>query len=181
MLCDCITGVGKEMGMALTDKLGLVVSTSSSEALTAYEHGLDLALRWRGGAMDALHTAVTADPHFALAHCTRAYVGFRMLQVETALDAHQQALALQDSVPTEREHLHVRTVDALARKDRATARTYLDQLVAQYPTDRIALWQLSLMHTAQGTRREALTVARRSLEACPDEPGFQTMTGFFLE
>ena len=156
--------------MALTDRLGLAVSTSSSEALTAYEHGIDLALRWRSGAPDALNTAVTADPHFALAHCTRAYVGFRMLQVETALDAHQHALALQDSVSTEREHLHVQTVDALARKDRATAHTCLDQLVAKYPTDRMALWQLNLMHTARGTRREALAVARRSLEICPDEP-----------
>jgi tetratricopeptide (TPR) repeat protein len=104
-----------------------------------------------------------------------------MGQVETALEAHKHALALRDSVPTEREHLHVQTIDALARNDRATAKTSLDQLVEHSPTDRIALWQLNLMHTAQGTRREALALARRSLAACPDEPVFQTMTGFFLE
>lgn len=167
--------------MALTDRLGLAVSTTSSEALTAYEQGINLALRWRGGAMEALTTAATADPHFALAHCTRAYVGLRMGQVDTVVAAHQQALALQDSVHTEREHMHVQAIDALAHHDRATAQSVLDQLMAQYPTDRIALWQLNLMHTAQGTRREALALARRSLEACPDEPIFQTMTGFFLE
>jgi tetratricopeptide (TPR) repeat protein len=147
----------------------------------AYEQGLGLALRWRGGAMEALTAATTADPHFALAHCTRAYLGLRMGQVDTVVAAHQQVLALQDSVQTEREHLHVQASDALARHDRAAAHTVLDQLVAHYPTDRIALWQLNLMHTVQGTRREALALARRSLEACPDEPVFQTMTGFFLE
>jgi hypothetical protein len=52
--------------MALSDKLGLAVSTSSSETLTAYEQGLALALRWRSGAMDALTTAVVSDPHFTL-------------------------------------------------------------------------------------------------------------------
>lgn len=167
--------------MALTDRLGLAVSTASSEALTAYEQGIDLALRWRSGGMEALTAAADADPYFALAHCTRAYVGLRMGQVDTVVAAHQQALALQDRVQTEREHLHVQAIDALARHDRAAAQTVLDQLIAQYPTDRIALWQLNLMHTAQGTRREALALARRSLEACPDEPIFQTMTGFFLE
>jgi len=167
--------------MALSDRLGLAVSTSSSEALSAYEQGIHLALRWRSGAMDALNTAVASDPHFTLAHCTKAYVGLRMGQVDTALEAHQQALAQQDSVHTEREHLHVQTIDALARNDRATALTYLEQIVAQHPTDRIALWQLNQMQIAQGNYRGGLALARRTLEACPDEPLFQTMTGFFLE
>ena len=54
--------------MAYSDLKGLAVSTSSSEALTAYERGLDLFFRWRGGAMDALNAAVKADPRFVLAH-----------------------------------------------------------------------------------------------------------------
>jgi tetratricopeptide (TPR) repeat protein len=167
--------------MALSDRLGLAVSTASSEALTAYEQGIGLALRWRSGAMDALNTAVASDPHFTLAYCTKAYVGLRMGQVDTAMEAHQQALARQDSVHTEREQLHVQTIDALARNDRATAHAYLDQIVAQHPTDRIALWQLNQMQIAQGNYQGGLALARRTLEACPDEPIFQTMTGFFLE
>ena len=167
--------------MALSDRLGLAVSTSSSEALTAYEQGIDLALRWRSGAMDALNAAVVSDPRFTLAHCTKAYVGLRMGQVDTALEAHQQALTQQDSVQTEREHLHVQTIDALARNDRAMAHTCLEQIVEQHPTDRIALWQLNQMQIAQGNYRGGLALARRSLEACPHEPVFQTMTGFFLE
>ena len=104
-----------------------------------------------------------------------------MGQVDTALEAHQQALTQQDSVQTEREHLHVQTIDALARNDRATAHICLEQIVGQHPTDRIALWQLNQMHIAQGNYRGGLALVRRSLEACPHEPVFQTMTGFFLE
>ena len=61
--------------MACTDVTGLAVSTTSSDALTAYERGVDLFLRWRTGSMEALDAAATSDPHFALASCTRAYIG----------------------------------------------------------------------------------------------------------
>ena len=85
--------------MALSDRLGLALSTSSSEALTAYEQGLDLTLRWRSGAMDALNTAVASDSHFTLAHCTKAYVGLRMGQIDTALEARPAgARPQQDNV-----------------------------------------------------------------------------------
>jgi len=53
--------------------------------------------------------------------------------------------------------------------------------VGQHPTDRIALWQLNQMQITQGNYRGGLVLARRSLEACPHEPVFQTMRGFFLE
>ena len=78
--------------MPLTDRLGLAVSTASSEALTAYEQGTGLALRWRSGAMEALTTAATVDPQFTLAHCTRAYVALRMGQVDTVVAARVRRL-----------------------------------------------------------------------------------------
>ena len=101
--------------MAYSDLKGLAVSTSSSEALHAYERGLDLFLRWRGGAMDALNAAVKADPRFVLAHCARALIAWRMGQVAVASSAHQEVMALADHAHDEREHLHVQTVDALLR------------------------------------------------------------------
>ena len=104
--------------MAYSDLKGLAVSTSSSEALHAYERGLDLFLRWRGGAMDALNAAVKADPRFVLAHCARALIAWRMGQVAVASSAHQEVMALADHARDEREHLHVQTVDALLKGDR---------------------------------------------------------------
>lgn len=167
--------------MALADWKGLTVSTTSSEALAAYERGLDFFLRWRSGAPEAFEAAVAADPRFVLGHCTRAYTAWRMGQPRVALAAHRQVMALGDDVLSDRERLHGQAVDAMQRCDTATAQTLLEQIAAQYPTDRLAVRLLSFMCIAQGNYRGGLEIGRRSLEADPDDIQFQTMTGFFLE
>jgi tetratricopeptide (TPR) repeat protein len=167
--------------MAYTDLRGLAVSTTSSEALGAYERAIDLFLRWRDGAPDALHAAVTADPRFALAHCTRAYMAWRMARPDIAREAHRQAMALDDAACDEREHLHVRAVDAMERCDGAAAQASLEEVARRYPADRIAVRLLSFMCIAQGDYQHGLDLGRRSLQAWPGDPQFQTMTGFFLE
>jgi tetratricopeptide (TPR) repeat protein len=167
--------------MAYTDLRGLVVSTTSTEALGAYERGIDLFLRWREGAPDAFQAAVTADPRFALAHCTRAYVAWRTGKPAIAREAHQQAMALAEDTLDERERLHVRAVDAMQRCDGATAQTSLEQVAERFPTDRMGVRLLSFMCIAQGDYQRGLEIGRRSLAAWPDDVQFQTMTGFFLE
>ncbi|GIX49290.1 MAG: hypothetical protein KatS3mg131_3501 [Candidatus Tectimicrobiota bacterium] len=167
--------------MTYTDVKGLPVSTTSAEALAAYEQGIDRFLRWHSGALQALEAAVTHDPHFALAHCARAYIAWRMGHVETGLAAHDQALAAADHVRSEREHLHVQVVHALRQGESATALSLLEQLAAAYPTDRLAVRLLGLTYLAQGHYEGGIAVARRSLEASPHDPQFQTMLGFFLE
>ena len=101
--------------MAYTDMRGLPISTTSSEALAAYERGVDLFLRWRGGALEALNAATNHDPHFALAHCTKAFMGWRMGNVNVALDGYRGAMAAANDLHTEREQLHVQAVDAMHR------------------------------------------------------------------
>jgi hypothetical protein len=107
--------------MTCTDSKGLALSTTSADALAAYERGVDLFLRWRGGAMEALEAAAQCDPHFALAHCTRAYIAWRMGRADLATAAGRQAAALADDAHHERERLHVQAVDAMQRGDQATA------------------------------------------------------------
>src|SRR5882724_11980553 len=105
--------------MAYTDMRGLPISTTSSEALAAYERGVDLFLRWRGGAMEALEAATKSDPSFALAACTRAYIAWRMGRVDLAEAAAQQAVAMADGAHHERERLHIQAVDAMRRGESA--------------------------------------------------------------
>ncbi|HXJ82201.1 MAG TPA: hypothetical protein VMS64_26400 [Candidatus Methylomirabilis sp.] len=167
--------------MPSTDLRGLPVSTTSAEALGAYERGIDLFLRWREGAPDALQAAVTADPRFTLGHCTRAYVAWRMGKPAIARQAHEQALSLGDDACDERERLHVRAVDAMQRCDAAAAQTCLEQIAERYPTDRIGVRLLTFMCIAQGDYQHGLEIGQRSLAARPDDVQFQTMTGFFLE
>jgi tetratricopeptide (TPR) repeat protein len=167
--------------MAYTDVRGLAVSTTSSQALAAYERGVDLFLRWRGGALEALNAATSDAPHFALAHCTKAYIGWRMGNVNVALDGHRGALAAASNVDSEREHLHVQAVDAMHRGQPLVADELLERIGAQYPTDRIAIRLLGFISIARGDYLGGLAIATRSLEACPDDLQFQTMKGFFLE
>jgi tetratricopeptide (TPR) repeat protein len=167
--------------MAYTDMRGLPISTTSSEALAAYERGVDLFLRWRGGALEALNAATNLDPHFALAHCTKAFMGWRMGNVNVALDGHQGAMAAANDLHSEREQLHVQAVDAMHRGEPLAADALLTQIGAQYPTDRLAVRLLGFICIARGDYLAGLEIANRSLDACPDDTQFQTMKGFFLE
>src|SRR6266850_7406163 len=167
--------------MTATDIKGLGVSTKSSDALAAYERGLDLFLRWRGGAVEVLDAAVQSDARFALAHCTKAYVAWRMGRADLATAAARQATAAGDEARHERERLHVRAVEALGRGDHAATYDVLGQIAARFPTDRIAVRIIGLNCITQGDYRGGIDLARRSHEASPDEPQYQTMLGFFLE
>jgi tetratricopeptide (TPR) repeat protein len=167
--------------MTCTDSKGLAVSTTSPDALAAYERGVDLFLRWRSGSMEALDAAVQCDPGFALAHCTRAYIAWRMGRADLATAAGRQAAALADHAHHERERLHVQAVDAMQRGDQPTAYDFLGQIAAEHPTDRMAVRIVGLNYITQGNYRGGIDIARRSLEANPGEPQYQTMLGFFLE
>jgi tetratricopeptide (TPR) repeat protein len=167
--------------MAYTDSRGLAVSTTSSEVLDAYEHGVACSLRWRSGALDALDTVVERDPQFILGHCTRAYIAWRMGRYDVASVSHHKAMELADTAYDERERLHLHTVDAMHRSAGAEVLDSLEHIVEQYPTDRMALRLLSILCIAQGTYAKGLARARRSYEAAPDDTQFQTMLAFFLD
>ena len=167
--------------MTNIDVKGLAVSTPSSEALAAYERGLDLFLRWRGAPMDALAASVKADPGFVLAHCARALIAWRMGQVAAAAAAHREVMALADRVHDERERAHVDVVDALQRGERARAQDLLERACERYPLDRLIVRIVGLNCIMQGDYEGGMAIARRSLDADPAEPQFMTMLGFFLE
>jgi tetratricopeptide (TPR) repeat protein len=124
---------------------------------------------------------VTSDPRFALAHCTQAYMAWRMGKVETALQAHARAMARADTAYDEREHLHIQTVDAMQRNDTEAALALLERIAEQYPHDRMAMRLLSFNYIARGDYLQGLAQARRGLAARPDDPQFLTMAAFFLE
>lgn len=167
--------------MIYADLKGLAVSTTSADALAAYERGVDLFLRWRGGALEALETAGQRDPAFALAHCTRAYIAWRMGRFDVAAAAAQQAVAHAEDGRDERERGHVRVVAAMQSGETVAAHAALEDLASRYPTDRIAVRLAGLNCITQGRYRHGIDIARHSLEALPGEPQFETMLGFFLE
>jgi tetratricopeptide (TPR) repeat protein len=167
--------------MSYSDLKGLAVSTTSSEALTAYERGVDLFLRWRAGALDALDVALQRDPRFVLAHCTKVYIASRMGRADLTTSAGGQAIALADDAHHERERLHVTAVAAVHRGDQAAVHDVLGRIADAYPRDRIAVRLAGLNCITQGDYGGGIDIARRSLDADPEESQYQTMLGFFLE
>jgi len=167
--------------MTYTDLKGLAVSTTSAEALAAYERGVDLFLRWRSGAMEALDAAGQRDPSFALAHCTRAWIAWRMGRVDLAETAAKQAAVRAADAHDERERDHVAAVAAMQQGDAITAYERLGRVAARHPTDRVAVRLVGLNCITQGDYRGGIDIARRSLAADPGEAQFMTMLGFFLE
>jgi len=167
--------------MALSDAKGLAVSTTSTDALAAYERGVDLFLRWRAGAMEALDASAKADPNFALVHCTRAYIAWRMGRVDLASAAADRVAAVADSARTERERAHVAAVAQMHRAQTGAAYETLGKVAADDPRDRMAVRIVGLNCITQGNYRAGIDIARRSLVADPGEPQFETMLGFFLE
>jgi Tfp pilus assembly protein PilF len=57
----------------LTDRYGLLLSTTSSTARDAYVAGCEAKLTMYPGAIEAFDRAIAADPPFALAHAARAH------------------------------------------------------------------------------------------------------------
>src|SRR5262249_34518368 len=116
-----------------------------------------------------------------LAHCTRAYLAWRMGRVDLATAAAQQAAKAADAARTERERQHVAAVAAMQAGKPLDAYAILGRVAASHPTDRIAVRLVGLNCITQGNSRGGIHIARRSLEADPGEAQYETMLGFFLE
>src|SRR5262249_37555668 len=140
----------EEPVVSTTDEKGLPLSTGSADARAAYERGIDLFLRWRGGAMDALDAATQSAPHFSLPLWARAQIAWRMGRVDLATAAAERAVALRDERLHEREVGHVEAVGATQRGDHAGAYGILDDLVARYPMDRMAVRLVGLHCITRG-------------------------------
>ncbi len=168
--------------MSRTDLAGLAVSTTSSDALAAYERGVDLFLRWRSGAIEALDAAEKADPRFALARVHarvhRVADGSRRSR-ERRREAGGGARGCARS--TSASACTCRPSTPCDAGESASAYRVLERIAADYPTDRMAVRLAGLNCITQGNYRGGIDIARRSLEASPDEPQYQTMLGFFLE
>ena len=96
--------------MSYEDRYGLTLSTTSSEAATAYRDGIDLLLSAWTGAAEAFDRSIAADPEFALAHIARARIHTFYQQGDVARKKAALARELVARNGTERERSHVETL-----------------------------------------------------------------------
>ncbi|MBB4378412.1 hypothetical protein SAMN05216573_10463 [Bradyrhizobium sp. Rc3b] len=103
--------------MALEDRYGLPLSTTSDAAASAYREGVDLMLAGWTGMAEMLERAIATDPDFALPHIARARVHAFYQQGDLARQKAALARELVAKRGTERERSHVETL-ALAIEGR---------------------------------------------------------------
>jgi hypothetical protein len=121
-----------------TDRFGLTMSTSSSDARDAYDEGCDLLITAYPGAVSAFDRAIAADPGFALAHVAKS----RALQMAADMPAARAALATADSLTaglSEREASHLDVFRLLLSGQAAAALEAVHAHLRRWPRDALVL------------------------------------------
>jgi len=124
--------------MPLEDRFGLPLSTTSEAAVADYVAGVDLLLSANAGAEARLDQALADDPDFALAHIAKA----RLCQVQARIAEAKAAAATARGFAarlTRREARHVEIIARAVDGDGPSAMALVEEHVAQYPRDGLAL------------------------------------------
>ncbi|MCK1368067.1 MAG: hypothetical protein V7632_1698 [Bradyrhizobium sp.] len=172
--------------MALEDRYGLPLSTSSPEAASAYREGVDLMLAGWTGTAETLERAIALDPDFALPHIARARVHGFYQQGDLARQKAALARELVAKRGTERERSHVETL-ALAIEGRlpeaiAATMTHVeawprDALVLSLPLGAFGLYAFSGMADHDRARQE---LCERVAHHYGEDWWFLTMYGWAM-
>lgn len=125
--------------MAHEDRCGLLISTSSDVAASAYREGVDLMLAGWTGTAEALERAIAADPDFALAHIARARLHAFYQQGDLARQKATVARELVARRGTERERSHVETLALSVEGRLPEALTATLKHVESWPRDAVVL------------------------------------------
>jgi hypothetical protein len=122
----------------LTDRYGLLLSTTSSAARDAYIEGCEAKLTMYPGAIAAFDRAVAADPGFALAHAARAHALLERGDAAAARTSIAAANALAAGLSA-REKSHVAFFDLLVAGETEAALAALDAHLSEWPRDALVL------------------------------------------
>ena len=166
--------------MALTDRYGLPISTSSAAAAERFQDGMDRLLSYGPGAEESFAAALEADEGLAVAHAGVALLAVGRGDAATARAAAGRA---RDTVAgaTRRERQHVEALSALVGGETAHGLALVDEHVAEFPRDALLVNQAgSAIGFAGGGEREEHRAAflERLAPAYGDDWWFQSALAF---
>ncbi|HEU0215046.1 MAG TPA: tetratricopeptide repeat protein [Stellaceae bacterium] len=124
--------------MPLEDRFGLTLTTSDAAAAADYVAAVDLLLSANPGAEPLFDRALSADPDFALVHIAKARLCQVQARIPEAKAAAATARALSVRVDT-REARHIEIVAHAIDGNGPRAMALLEEHVAEYPRDGLAL------------------------------------------
>jgi hypothetical protein len=122
----------------LTDRYGLLLSTTSSAAQDAYFEGCEAKLTMYPGAIEAFDRAIVADPGFALAHAARAHALLERGDTGAARASIAAANSLAGGLSA-REASHIAFFDLLVAGDSEAALSALTVHLDAWPRDVLVL------------------------------------------
>ena len=162
----------------MKDLHGLTISTSSTEAGAAMERALSSFLKFRLDAREHLSRCLAADPEFGLAHCLKGYfamLSYNQASVPRAVEAARTART-HSAGATARERAHVDALEAWIAGDLDRMIATWEAILAEHPTDVLALRLAHFNNFWRGRPREmAASVERVSPKWGRELPGYGTL------
>ncbi len=142
-------------------------TTTSLEAYQHYFSGVEFLNAWNvAGAEKELLLAVKIDPDFALAHMELAYVYWWNLD-SRARPALDRALALQNRIVGRRERGMLGVLETRIGGDDEGAIARLNELLRDYPSDKVLLFELGDVHFHRSEFAEAAEIFDRVVTLDP--------------
>ena len=166
--------------MAITDRYGLEVTTTSAVAAGRFREGMDRLLSYGAGAEESFSAALEADPGLAVAHSGIALLAVLQGDAATARAAAARAREAVTGA-TRRERQHVEALSALIAGETARGLALVDEHVAEFPRDAVLVNQAgNAIALAGRSDREEHRVAfiERLAPAYGDDWWFQSALAF---
>jgi len=166
--------------MAITDRYGLAVTTSSSVAAERFQQGMDALLSFAAGADEYFAAAQQADERLAVAHAGTALLAVGRGDAAAARGAVARA---RESVAgaTRRERQHVEALSALVGGDTTRGLGLVAEHVAEFPRDALLVNQASsaIGFAGRNDREEyRMAFLERLAPAYGDDWWFQSALAF---
>jgi tetratricopeptide (TPR) repeat protein len=164
----------------MKDAYGLAVSSSSAQAVAAFDRAIAGYLKARLDTRDHLSAALKADPEFGLAHCLKGYFAmllYKQAAVPAAGAAARTARRLTEKA-TARERMHVDALDAWVAGDLDRLFAIWEEILAAHPTDALAFRLAHYKYFWTGRARDMLASVERIAPKWSRElPAYGTVLG----
>src|SRR5918996_2017169 len=166
--------------MAMTDRYGLPVTTSSAVAAERFQDGMDRLLSYGAGAEASFAAALQADEALAVAHAGAALVAVVQGDAPAARAAAGRARAAAAGA-TRRERQHAEALSALVAGDTTRGLALVDEHVAEFPRDALLVNQAGSAIGFAGARdreQQRMAFLERLAPAYGDDWWFQSALAF---
>ena len=143
----------------------IAITTTSEEARKEFLAGRDLSEKLRlTDSIQHFDKAISLDPNFALAHLNRAQVS------PTAKEffEHLKHAVTHSDKASDGERMLIQAAEAGANGNPAKQKEILDKLVAAYPNDERAHFNLGGYYFGQQEYKEAISHYKKATELAPD-------------